>query len=248
MYTKAMMYTIQDTDLISTSSSEERAYVLKIRDLPDTLKPREKLIDLGPNSLTLQELLAVVLNTGSKKEGVLEMAQRVVKEYGTSALAGQVDVASLVQELDIPEGKACQIIAVAEIGRRLFKRTDTGLAVIRTARDVHDYVKDMHNLPKEQLRGLYLDTHNRVIHQEVISIGTINSNIIHPREVFRPALEYGAAAVVLVHNHPSGVSTPSTADIEITKQIIQAGRIIGIHLLDHVVVAGDTYTSVQVEY
>lgn len=243
-----MMYTIQDSDLITTSSTEERPYVLKIRDLPDTLKPREKLIDLGPSSLTLQELLAVVLNTGSKKEGVLEIAQRVVKEYGTSALAGQVDVTSLIHELDIPQGKACQIIAVAEIGRRLFKRTDTGLAVIRIARDVHDYVKDMHSLPKEQLRGLYLDTHNRVIHQEVISIGTINSNIIHPREVFRPALEYGAAAVVLVHNHPSGVSTPSSADIDITKQIIQAGKVIGIHLLDHVIVAGDTYTSVQVEY
>ncbi len=248
MYTKSMIYTIKDSDLLSINSVSERPYVLRIRDLPDTSKPREKLIEMGPSSLTLQELLAIILNTGTKKEGVLEMAQRVVREYGNSALAGQTDVKSLMNELDIPEGKASQIIACAEIGRRLYKRTDGGLAVIRTARDVHEYVKDMHNLPKEQLRGLYLDTHNRIIHQEVVSIGTINSNIIHPREVFRPALEYGAAAVVLVHNHPSGISTPSIADVDITKQIIQAGKIIGIHLLDHVVVAGDTYTSIQVEY
>jgi DNA repair protein RadC len=122
------------------------------------------------------------------------------------------------------------------------------LAVIRTAADLYDYVKDMHTLPKEQLRGIYLDTHNRVIHQEVISIGTINSNIVHPREVFKPALEYGAAAVVLVHNHPSGISTPSLSDVEITKQLIEAGKIIGIHLLDHVVVTKNGYSSVEVTY
>jgi len=98
------------------------------------------------------------------------------------------------------------------------------------------------------LRGLYLDTHNKVIHQEVVSIGTINSNIVHAREVFRPALEYGAAAVVLAHNHPSGVSTPSVADIQITKRLVEAGKIIGIDLLDHVVIARDSYSSIQVDY
>lgn len=243
-----MTYTIQDTDLIMTTALSPRQYVLKIRDLPEEDKPREKLISGGPQSLTLQELLAVVLNTGSKKEGVLEMSARVVREYGTTALVGQTDPEALSQELDIPLGKACQVVAVAEIGRRLYKKVDTGLAVIRTAHDVYEYLKDMHNLPKEQLRGLYLDTHNRVIHQEVISMGTINSNIVHPREVFRPALEYGAAAVVLAHNHPSGVVTPSTADVEITKQLVHAGKIIGINLMDHVVITADGYTSVQVDY
>ena len=106
----------------------------------------------------------------------------------------------------------------------------------------------MHSLPKEQFRGIYLDTHNRVIHDEVISIGTINTNIVHPREVFRPALEYGSVAVVLAHNHPSGIVTPSTADIEVTKQLVQAGRIIGIHVLDHVIITKDGFQSIAIDY
>ncbi len=251
-----MIYTLKDNDLIFTptistqdlQNMSPRQYVLKIRDLPDESKPREKLLKSGVSALSLQELLAVVLNTGSKKEGVLEMSQRIVREYGNSALSGYLDPMVIAQDLDIPLGKATQIVACTEIGRRLYKRNESGLATIRTAKDVYDHLKDMHSLPKEQLRGLYLDTHNRVIHQEVISMGTINSNIVHPREVFRPALEYGAAGVVLAHNHPSGVSTPSLADIEITKQLIQAGKIIGINLMDHVVITRDGYTSVPADY
>lgn len=241
-------YILKDTDLLMTSGPVGREYVLKIRDLPDANKPREKLLSNGPQSLSLQELLAVVLNTGTKKEDVLAMSHRIVREYGKSALAGQKDAEALAEDLEIPLGKAAQIVACSELGQRLYRRNESGLAVIRTAQDVYDYLKDMHNLPKEQLRGIYLDTHNRVIHDEVISIGTINSNIVHPREVFKPALEYGAAAVILAHNHPSGVATPSTADVEITKQLITAGRIIGINLLDHIVIARDTYVSIEADY
>lgn len=241
-------YKVIDTDLVMTTGPGTRQYVTKFRDLPEADKPRERLIENGPTGLSLQELLAVVLNTGTKKEDVQEMSQRIVREYGKSALADQTDPQKLSTDLDIPLGKASQIVACAEIGRRLFQKNESGLAVIRTAADLYDHVKDMHTLPKEQLRGIYLDTHNRVIHQEVISIGTINSNIVHPREVFKPALEYGAAAVVLVHNHPSGISTPSLSDVEITKQLIEAGKIIGIRLLDHVVVTKDGYASVEVTY
>ena len=251
-------YALKDTDLLMVDANlmkkniinaqEPRQYQLKLRDLPNEAKPREKILAHGVKTLSLQELLALMLNTGTKKEGILHMSQRLVREYGNSALADQTDPKALSESLDIPIGKACQIIACTEIGRRLYKRSEGGLATIRTAKDVHDFLKDMHNLPKEQLRGLYLDTHNRVIHQEVISIGTINSNIVHPREVFRPALEYGAAAVVLAHNHPSGVSTPSSADIEITKQIVQAGKMLGIHLLDHVIIAGADFSSIEIEY
>lgn len=247
-------YTLRDNDLLMTSDSnlskktEQRKYVLKIRDLPDENKPREKMLAHGANALSLPELLSVVLNTGTKKEGVIEMSQKIVREYGNTALAGDMDPNKLSKDLDIPIVKACQVSACLEIGKRLYKRNSSGLAVIRTADDVYEFVKDMQTLSKEQLRGIYLDTHNRVIHTEVISIGTINSNIVHPREVFKPALEYGAAAVVLVHNHPSGVATPSTSDIEITKQLIEAGKIVGINLLDHVVVSRDGYASVQAEY
>lgn len=242
-------YKFLDSDLISSDGSAgSRQYILKIRDLPDESKPREKLLARGPQTLTLQELLAVILNTGTTKEGVLEISRRLTREYGNSALFQQKDAHAMSSDLDVSLGKACQIVAAGEIGRRMFSKQSGGLDVIRTAEDVFEYLKDIRGLSKEQLRGLYLDTHNRVIHDEVISIGTINTNIVHPREVFKPALEYGAAAVVLAHNHPSGIVTPSTADIDITKQLVQAGKIMGVSLLDHVVLTRDAFISVDVPY
>ncbi len=223
-------------------------YVLKVKDMPAEDKPREKLLLSGPSSLTLVELLAVVLMQGTKKEDVLSIAERIVKEYGQSALTTNKDAAVMARELEIPLVKACQIVATGEIGRRLFSKNFSGLATIRTAEDVYAYAADMRMLPKEHLRGLYLDTHHKIIHDEVLSIGTINASMIHPREVFKPAIEYGAAAIILVHNHPSGVSTPSVSDKAITEQIVLAGKVLGISLLDHVVVTRDSFTSVPVQY
>lgn len=229
-------------------SKAKGQYVLKVKDMPREDKPREKMLMSGPSSMTLVELLAIILINGTKKEDVMSIAERIVKEYGHSALSTNRDASVLAKELDIPLVKACQIIATGEIGRRLFSKNFSGLATIRTAEDVYAYVSDMHALPKEQLRGLYLDTHHKVIHDEVLSIGTINASMVHPREVFKPAIEYGAAAVILVHNHPSNVSTPSKSDIQITEQIVMAGKVLGISLLDHVVVARDSFTSVPVSY
>jgi DNA repair protein RadC len=241
-------YALRDNDLILTTSSEPREYILKFRDLPDTDKPREKLISFGPSKLSTKELLAIVLGTGTKKEDVLAMSERILKEYGEKSLTMMTDPQRVSDDLEIPLVKAMQIVACSELGRRFFSKNDTGLAVIRIAQDVYEYTKDMRDLPREHLRGIYLDTHNRVIHDEVISIGTINSNIVHPREVLKSAIEYNAAAFILVHNHPSGVVTPSQSDIEVTKQIIEAGKIIGINLLDHVIVTKDAFISVQAEY
>ncbi len=226
-----------------------KTYPLRVRDMPSQDKPREKLMDLGVKSLSLSELLSVVLMTGTKKEDVLSMSSRVIKEYGKSIFSNPaIDLKKISIDMDIPITKVCQIIACGELGKRLFDKNINGLKTIRTADDVYDHTKDMHGLSKEHLRGLYLDTHNKVIHDEVLSIGTINSSIVHPREVFKPAIEYGAAAVILVHNHPSGVSTPSESDKTITEQIIQAGRVLGIALMDHVVVTRDGFTSVPADY
>lgn len=233
----------------SNRTHTAKQYVLKVKDMPSEDKPREKMVRTGASSLSLAELLAVVLINGTKKEDVMSIAYRLVKEYGQSALAtSNRSPVILAEELDIPLVKACQIIATGEIGRRLFSRNFGSLTTIRTPEDVYGYTKDMHDLPKEHLRGLYLDTHHKVIHDEVLSIGTINASMIHPREVFRPAVEYGAAAIVLVHNHPSGVSTPSASDIAITEQIVMAGKVLGISVLDHVVVARDSFASVPVSY
>ncbi len=239
-------YNNVDTNLFLDNTNRE--YILKIHDLPIDSRPREKLIKRGPESLSLQELLSVILNTGTKSEGVLEMSSRIIHEYGEKSIMSETDVNELSIELNIPIVKACQIAACGEIGRRIYSKNDYGFSVIRTAKDVFEYLKEMHSLPKEHLRGLYLNSHNRVIHDEVISIGTINTNIVHPREVFRPAIEHNAVAVVLAHNHPSGIVTPSTQDQEITNQLIEAGKILGINVLDHVVITKNTFMSINAKY
>lgn len=235
-----------DTDLFLDTSNRE--YILKIRDMPLDSKPREKLTKQGPEALSLPELLAIILNTGNQTEDVLEMSSRIIREYGEKSIIAQKDSTKLSEELNIPLGKACQIIATGEIGRRFYEKNVSDLAIIRSAKDVYDYLRDMHNLPKEHLRGLYLNSHNRVIHDEVISIGTINANIIHAREVFRPAIQYNAAAVVLAHNHPSNIATPSAQDLEITNQLVQAGKMLGINVLDHVIITQSTYVSINAQY
>jgi DNA repair protein RadC len=178
---------------------------------------------------------------------VLTMSNRILREYGEKSLLSSTDAKQLAADLDIPLGKAMQIVAAGELGRRYFQKKRNGASVIRTAKDVFDYTVDMRSLTKEHLRGLYLDTHYQVIHDEVLSIGTIDANLIHPREVFRPALAHAAAAVVLVHNHPSGIPTPSEADRLVTLQIGEAGRVLGIDLIDHVVVTDESFVSIPVE-
>lgn len=202
----------------------------------------------GPGALSIPELIAVLLNTGTKKEDVMSMSSRILKEYGEQTLANQTNPQLLSEHVGIPLAKAMQIVACSELGKRFYSKRTTGPQTIRTAKDVFEYLSDMRNLPKEHLRGIYLNTHHRVVHDETISIGTINSNLVHAREVFKPAIEYGAAAVILAHNHPSGITTPSEADMEITRQIVAVGKIIGIPVIDHVIIGGNKFTSVNVDY
>ncbi len=222
-----------------------KKYTLTIHDLPNEQKPREKLLRQGPSALSVAELVAILFGTGSKKEDVLTLSARVVKEYGERSLFEYTDAERLGTEFNLPAVKALQIIACGELGRRLFQKKNGRSPIIRTAKDVAAHTSELNNLPKEQLRGLYLDSHQRLLHDEVISIGTLNASLIHPREVFKPAIAYNAAAVIVVHNHPSGVTTPSSADREITRQLAEAGNIIGIPLLDHVIVAGEKFKSIE---
>lgn len=243
---KTFEYILRDNNLLIDGGLRE--YTLKLRDLPPDAKPREKLINQGVEALTIQELLALVLNIGNKNEDVLEMSNRVIRDYGEKSILFEKDPHKLSFNMKIPIVKACQIVACGELGRRFFDKNPSGFVTIRNAKDAYDYLYDMHNLPKEHLRGLYLNSHNRIVRDEVISIGTINANIVHPREVFRPAIEYGAVAIVLAHNHPSGNTEPSDQDREITDQLIKAGKIMGINILDHVIITKDSFTSIKANY
>lgn len=238
-------YVIKSVPLILDNTGKR--YVLTVRDLPSEDRPREKMLSGGPGALSPAELLAVILGVGTRKEEILSMTSRIVREYGERNIFAQKDPIAMARELDIPQVKALQIIATGELGRRFFEHKHNGAAVIRTSRDTFDYVADMRALPKEHLRGIYLNAHYQVIHDEVISIGTVDANIVHPREVFRPALSCSSAAVILVHNHPSGVLTPSGEDAQITRQIRDAGRMLGIELVDHVIVTEKGFASIPLE-
>jgi DNA repair protein RadC len=243
---KSTFYTIAESHLVLDNA--DRRYLLKVRDLPHEQKPREKMLLHGPGALTTQELLAAILNTGSIKEEVLAMSTRIMNEYGEQSVMHARNPTKLAADAAIPLGKAIQIVAVAELGRRFFQKNAAAAPTIRTAAEVFEYVQDMRELSKEHLRGIYLNAHYKVIHDETISIGTVDANIIHPREVFKPALEYSAAAVILVHNHPSGSVEPSGSDREVTEQLIAAGGLLGIDLIDHVIVTKESYASIPARY
>lgn len=241
-------YIIPDTAMILDRSLREGEYPLLLRDLPPEGKPREKLLAQGPEALSSRELLAIVLHVGTVKEDVLEMSERLVRGYGENSILTERDAQKLADEANIPIGKAMQIVALGELGRRTYDKKESGFKTIRNARDVYEYLADMRSLPKEYLRALFLNTHNKVIRDEVVSIGTVNSNIVHPREVFRSGIESNAVAVIIAHNHPSGEAIPSNEDEEITKQLIQAGKILGIRVLDHVIITKDGFASVKADY
>jgi DNA repair protein RadC len=239
----AKSYVLQDMDMVVGEGDTE--YVLRVRDLPSEEKPREKLLTLGPSSLSHGELMAVLLGVGTKKEEVLSMAHRIVQEYGEKMITTETNPQRLSDTLDIPLAKACQIIASIELGRRFFEKRAGKPVFVRTAGQAFEHLRSMGDLQKEQLRGLYLNSRYRIIHEEVISIGSLTANIVHPREVFQPALTYGAVAIIIAHNHPSGTLSPTDADLEATSQLIAAGKILGIDLLDHLIIARNKFISIN---
>ncbi len=241
--TEGMPYALQANDLLIGERPDQ--YVLRVKDLPDEQKPREKLIFQGPDSLSLAELVAAILGTGTKKEEVFLMAQRIVKEYGEKAIAAETDPQQMAEVLSIPLTKACQLIAAFELGRRFFASQAGRAVYVRNARQAYEYLRAIGYSTKEQLRGLYLNSRYEIVHDEVISVGSLTANIVHPREVFRPAIEHSAVAIIIAHNHPSGNLEPTSEDIAVTGQLRAAGKLLGIDLLDHLVIAGDQFNRIK---
>jgi len=223
----------------------ESGYRISLKELPEEKKPREKLIKYGPDVLRIPELVSIILNTGYRHENVLELSQRIIKEYGSKAIASEKSVGRIMETLGIPIVKACQIVACFELGRRFFQEEPGKMPTIRGPEDVYIYLEDMRKLKKEQFRGLYLNARNKVIHDEVISIGTLTANLVHPREVFQPAIEYLACGVIVAHNHPSGDPDPSEDDLEITRKLTTVGQTMDIELLDHIIIGKNRYVSLK---
>lgn len=221
----------------------DKPYQPRIRDLPEEEKPREKLRKHGPAALKNHELIAVILGSGTRKEGILELSQRIMSQYGNQAIFSEGDVGKVEKVLGLSPVRACQVVAAFELGRRLFGRQYE--VFLRSPEEVFQYARDIARLKKEHFRGLYLDTRNKLLKDEIISIGTLNTSLAYPRDVFSPALENHAAAVILIHNHPSGDPSPSKDDIELTKRIYQASKILEIDFLDHVIIGDERYVSLK---
>jgi DNA repair protein RadC len=215
----------------------------KIKDLPPEKRPREKLIAKGPAGLALAELLAIVLGAGTRREEVMTMASRLLSEYGERAIVNQTDPQVIALSLNLPLVKSCQLAACFELGRRLFRSKSEGLPALRSAKEAYIYLADMRRLSKEQLRALYLNNRYQLIHDEIISLGNSAATIIEPREIFKPAIQYGAAAVILAHNHPSGIAAAGRADRALTKKLVAAGETLNIKVVDHLIIAGNKYFS-----
>lgn len=220
-------------------------YRLRIHDMQKEERPRERLIKYGASSLSDSELLAIILRVGSRKENVITLSQRILKEYNLKQLS-RVNLNHLMKIHGIKQGKAAQIAACFEIARRLESFDDTEKPKITSPEDVYRRIyPELREQKKENFIELCLDTKNYIIKEETISIGTLNANIVHPRDVFKTAIEESAASIIVAHNHPSGDPTPSREDIEITKKLIEAGKIIGIEVLDHIIIGDGRHLSMK---
>lgn len=208
------------------------------------MKPREKLRECGVQSLSDDDLIALILGRGTKKENIFQCAGRILQQFDHEELLNTGNIDQFMKHFQMGYVQSAQLIATFELGRRFYKIQSKNL-YFRTSEQVYGYVKDMENLQKEHIRGLYLDTRYKLIYQETLSIGGLNANLLHPREVFHPAIEHNAYAVILVHNHPSGDPEPSQEDLSTTKILVEASNILNIPLLDHIIVGKNRYKSLK---
>src|SRR3989338_5731057 len=214
---------------------------MKIKDLPDSSKPRERFLKHGAEALSDAELFAIILRTGLVGENVMEMANRLISKFGLVNLF-DCSLKELQQIKGIGPSKAMQLLAMSELGKR-YNQEKNAIKKITCSEDVfklfHARLRDK---KQEHFYVLMLDTKNNIIGEQLISKGILDASIIHPREVFKPAIKNSASKIILVHNHPSGDASPSSEDLEITEKLIKSGEEIGIKVLDHIII-GEKFWS-----
>ncbi|SDN59114.1 RadC family protein [Alkalicoccus daliensis] len=219
---------------------------MMIRDVPKSERPRERLIRDGAEALSNQELVALLLGSGTRQESVLDLAGRVVQHFDGLKLLKEATVAEFMSIRGIGEAKAVQLRAAIEIGKRIKQFPVEETHVVRSPQDVADYMmEEMRHLKQEHFVALYLNTKNAVLHKKTLFIGSLNASLVHPREVFKEALRYSSASIVCLHNHPSGNPEPSQEDIDVTKRLVSTGKMLGVELLDHVIIGDRKFYSMK---
>jgi len=209
---------------------------MNLKSLPKIARPREKLAAKGPQNLKDGELLAILLGTGIEGKNVIEVAKQILNKYSKKRLL-KLTYSDLSKIKGIGPAKACTILAATELVKRSLKIGEATLPIIQSTKDVIAQSVYLRDRTREHLMTIYLNARNEMIWKKQSTfIGTLNANLVHPREIFNEALEHNASSVILVHNHPSGDAEPSQDDLEITKRITEAGKIMGIDVLDHVII------------
>ena len=206
-----------------------------IREMPKVERPRERLIEKGPENLKDEELLAILLRTGTKEKNVLNLARQILRKFSKKKFL-KLKYQDLIKIKGVNSAKATTILAAIELTKRILGVGEETLPKIESVKDVVAQFSYLREKQREHLAAIYLNARNEVIFKKHLFVGTLDSNICHPREIFKYALEKNAASVILVHNHPSGDPEPSQADLEITKRIVEAGKIMGVDVLDHVII------------
>jgi DNA repair protein RadC len=231
---------------MTTGKEPSVIYHTTVREMPTEERPRERLERLGAASLRPAELLAIILRVGSSGENAIELAEKLLRQYGGLSGLLTLDFAELCNVHGVGAAKAAQLKAALELGFRVSKGQPEARTQI-TSPDVVAQLTmaDMGFLPQEQLRVLCLDSKNFVVHQQVIYQGTVNSSVVRIAEVFKPAVIRTCPAIVVVHNHPSGDVTPSDEDVRTTRLLVEAGQLLDIELLDHVVVGRYNHASLK---
>ncbi len=227
---------------ISSISSVE--YLLKTVAKGDL--PRERLRNLGPGALKTEELVAIVLRTGTRGENVLHLAERLLRERGGLAGLARLPFSELKNIKGVGTAKAAELQAVFELGRRLLVASPEDRPMVKSPADAANLLSDMGALEQEIMRTLLLDTKNRVLAMPTVYRGSLHTTVIRVNELFREAVRQNCAAIIVAHNHPSGDPTPSPEDVTVTKEIVQAGKILDIDVLDHLIIgSGQKYASLK---
>ncbi len=213
--------------------------------MPEEMRPREKLTLKGEKNLDDAELLAIILGQGTRELSALELAQQLIYKYKSLRHLKDASLEELLEEKGIGPAKAVSVKAAIEMGRRMAQDSQMKTQ-IKSPDDVKNMImEEMRYFDREHFRVIYLDRKGGMLEMQDISVGGLHSSIVHPREVFKVAVKKSAASLILVHNHPSGDPTPSQEDVEITRRLIEAGNIMGITVLDHIVIGDNTYCSLK---
>ncbi|HIE37794.1 MAG TPA: JAB domain-containing protein [Anaerolineae bacterium] len=227
-------------------NNEATLYHPTIKELPLPERPRERLARLGPSALSTAELLAIVLRTGVGGENVLAVASRLLARHGGIAGLARASLSELVAERGVGLAKAAQLQAALELGRRLMLSAPQERTQIRTPADVATMLMaEMSHLEQEHFWVLFLDTRNRVLGSQTVYRGSLNQSQVRVGEVFREAVRRNCAAVIVAHNHPSGDPSPSPEDVAVTRDLVAAGRLLGIEVLDHLVIGQQRWVSLR---